>query len=587
MITKTSAYFVLLISLLIAGIAAWFSISGLAELFAAELIAVVAMASVLEIGKIVTTFALHHSWREIPNYIKFPAVGMVLLLMLITSLGIFGKLSRGFIEQEAPIVMVESQIASVDQELGTYAGRLQVQEELIKSKQRDIERYNRASDAYMYSGSIRRSLTVVDQNKQQIDQATAAIKTAQAEIQSIRDQMSPIEQKKIQLKQQISGIEAKLGPVKYVAELFGIDSHDKDGSGKAVRIVIVILMAAFDPLAIVLVCLFDWMLGQAKIEEDRRRKEKQANDELQMKEEERRAEKERQHALKMQQITQKSDDKEHKKRVRELEQELTSVRSEIAQNQKLKEIAEELKMQLASSEQDFAALLARATTDKKELDALRAEFTKPCSEIDPEEYHSVRNQLDTATEQLRSESFAHTGIIQQLQSEYDLTLNELDKTKGQVEAMSNKIQSLESENQKLAQQLKSASSGSEIQNQLIELDQLKDELNRREQALEQKMLEIQDKTDATEFEWKSIDLVSKHEYAPSADIRELVQKAARRQHIDAQVRLLGTSTDEQIVEILEDDPNLLTDPEVQARLTDDLAERLQALVRTRIKPEIS
>lgn len=267
--TVVMGWLALFMSLAIAACAAYFSIVGLAVLFAAALIPVIIMATTLEIGKLGATFFLHRFWEELPGQIKYPMTVMVVILMLITSMGIFGFLSKGHIEQEAPEISMQTEIDNVDNQISFHNSA-------IKDIEKDLAQIRESLDRYTELGAVSKGLAAREKLQKDIDDLRDKISKERKEIRLL-------EEEKLNIKQRMNEIEAKLGPVKYVAQLFGFDlEKDPQGKGKAVRIVIVLFMLAFDPLAIWLVMSSDWAflkyrrereeLGLDEKEEERLRK---------------------------------------------------------------------------------------------------------------------------------------------------------------------------------------------------------------------------------------------------------------------------------------------------------------------------
>ena len=246
--TMVMGWLALFMSLMIAACAAYFSISGLAVLFAAALWPVIIMASVLEFGKLGATFFLHRFWKDLPFQLKYPLSIMVVILMIITSMGIFGFLSKGHLEQEAPANLNNLQIERIDQQITREKEIISRQEDRLSSLQGIVD-----------------TLIEFDRIRGR-DGADATLKQQQPDRKEIQDaidaayeRINTLQEKRLPLQSEVSSIEAKLGPIRYVAELFGYDlATDPDGKGKAVRIVIVMFMLAFDPLAIWLVMASDW-----------------------------------------------------------------------------------------------------------------------------------------------------------------------------------------------------------------------------------------------------------------------------------------------------------------------------------------
>lgn len=267
--TRIIAYILLLLSLSIAGIAAYFSISGLSELFAATMWAVIIMASILEAGKLGATFFLHRYWEELPLF-KYPLALMVAILMTITSMGIFGFLSKGHLEQEAPIAEMTFQVEQFQQRNAALDLKISQEQSKISAAEQELQGLEAIVDKLLEhsvvndSGNRKGALSVQEDQeperqaiRDRIRQATTAIDQYQSQKQENLSAITNIKSKQ-------SAIEAKLGPVKYIAELFGLD---KDDDGTAVRLLIVMLMIAFDPLAIILVMAFNWCLIKAETEQ--------------------------------------------------------------------------------------------------------------------------------------------------------------------------------------------------------------------------------------------------------------------------------------------------------------------------------
>lgn len=226
----------LLFALLISGTAAYFSIAGLAVLFAGVFWPVVAMGAALEGGKLVAAAWLHANWSNARVGVahKLYLSTAIGILMVVTALGIYGYLSKGHIEQAAPLATVQLQIAQIET-------RIQIHRDEVK---RLTER-TAALDAVIASflRNDRPSQSVNVQNAQKAERKRIAddLARAQADIVSLTTEAEP-------LRATANDVGAKLGPVRYVADLFGWTEPES-----AVRLVIVLLILAFDPLAVALV----------------------------------------------------------------------------------------------------------------------------------------------------------------------------------------------------------------------------------------------------------------------------------------------------------------------------------------------
>ena len=129
------AIFTLVVALSISIVAAGYSIIGLMAIFASAPIAIATMGIVLEVGKLVTASWLYNNWKRAPLFLKSYLTIAVVVLMLITSMGIFGFLSKAHIDQNAPSMNTSARIDS----LNVQIDREQIfQEELSKIKNSNL-----------------------------------------------------------------------------------------------------------------------------------------------------------------------------------------------------------------------------------------------------------------------------------------------------------------------------------------------------------------------------------------------------------------------------------------------------------------
>lgn len=203
------------------------------------------MAGALEVGKVVATKWVHSNWRNprAPWYFRGLFCIFIAALMTITSLGIYGYLSKGHLEQNAPMAGLNIQVAQLE----TQIQQKQAENQQLNSR---LDQISRITDKSLES-SGRAGLRAANSQKKD----AAAI---QAKIDENNKVINDLNTKLVPLKTQGAEVEAKLGPVKYVAELFGWKDPEY-----AVRIIIVIIMIAFDPLALSLfiagsISLADW-----------------------------------------------------------------------------------------------------------------------------------------------------------------------------------------------------------------------------------------------------------------------------------------------------------------------------------------
>lgn len=233
------SYLALLTSISIAAVAAWFSIAGLITIFSASAVAIAIMASILEIGKLVTASWLYRNWKETTFFLKTYLTLAVLILMFITSMGIFGYLSKAHLDQTAPVLNNSAQVERLDSRISREQQKIENTERVLAQLDASIEtliEYDKISGP---SGAI----AVRETQSSQRSRLNDVIDSAQASI-------TVLETEKFELTSQIRAIELEVGPVKYIAELL---YDDPDSSlDQAVRLVTLIIVLVFDPLAVLL-----------------------------------------------------------------------------------------------------------------------------------------------------------------------------------------------------------------------------------------------------------------------------------------------------------------------------------------------
>jgi len=230
-----------LTALALSGIAAYYSVIGLAQIFPGSYWPIVIMGTVLEIAKLVTVSWVHNNWKTTFSALKLYFLIAVVLLMGITSMGIFGYLSKAHIEHSSTIA---PQAAKVE----IYDEKIKVIQSQIERNNKNLEQYDAAVDQVMGRSKDEKGAERANQIRkaQQKDREriTAETKRLQKEIQSLTEERFP-------LSLEVKKAESDLGPIKYVAEVV-YGTQDRDLIDKAVRLVIFVIIIVFDPLAVLL-----------------------------------------------------------------------------------------------------------------------------------------------------------------------------------------------------------------------------------------------------------------------------------------------------------------------------------------------
>lgn len=226
---------VLVMGIIISIVAAWFSVTGMVALFNASAIGVMAMMVSLEAGKLVASGWLKMNWenKNVSLLHRGYLLGAVITLCLITSIGIYGYLSAGHLEQAAPKADIAVQTQPLELQLQ------QKNDENTRLNQR-LNQIDQNIGVFLKNDKATQGLSASKSLQRERDQIQKKIDENNTAINGLHEKLGP-------LKMQSNAVEAKLGPVKYVAALFGWEDEES-----AVRLIILILMCAFDPLAIVL-----------------------------------------------------------------------------------------------------------------------------------------------------------------------------------------------------------------------------------------------------------------------------------------------------------------------------------------------
>ena len=203
-----------LTAIALSAIAAFYSVIGLAQIFPGSFWPIILMGSVLEIAKLVTVSWLYNNWAETNRLMKYYFSIAIILLMLITSMGIFGYLSRAHIESNVVVGANTVQLKTIE-----------TQEKIARDKLEYL--LKRAGDP-----------------------ATATNKIDK-EIQTTQNELNRLSKEKLPLMKEENKLTAEIGPIKYIAEIF-YSKDDPSFIDKAVRLVIFTIIIVFDPLAILL-----------------------------------------------------------------------------------------------------------------------------------------------------------------------------------------------------------------------------------------------------------------------------------------------------------------------------------------------
>ena len=228
----------LITALGISAVAAFYSIVGLMAIFSASALSIAVMGIVLEIGKLITASWLYQNWKRVPLLLKSYLTIAVVILMFITSMGIFGYLSKAHIDQGSGTSELYVKVERLD-------NRITSERKIITRAEKQLSALDSALDKYLELGAVSKGLKKREDQEQERNALIDNINNAQGRIDKLLDEKS-------EYKLQINSFEVEVGPLKYISALvYGDEALDYIDT--AVRAVILILVFVFDPLAVLLI----------------------------------------------------------------------------------------------------------------------------------------------------------------------------------------------------------------------------------------------------------------------------------------------------------------------------------------------
>ena len=228
----------LTVALCISAVAAYYSIVGLMAIFSAAAFSIAVMGVVLEIGKLVTASWLYQNWKTVPKVLKYYLTSAVVILMFITSMGIFGYLSKSHID-------AGTNTSQITVKLDRVNSRIASEQKTIDRAERQLENLDKALERYVELGAVSKGLDRRESQEEERLKLTNMVNKSQEKIDEYLDEKS-------EYQLEIKNFEVEVGPLKYIsALLYGDDALTF--LENAVRWVILILVFVFDPLAVLLV----------------------------------------------------------------------------------------------------------------------------------------------------------------------------------------------------------------------------------------------------------------------------------------------------------------------------------------------
>jgi hypothetical protein len=257
------AYLLLLTGLTISAVAIYYSVIGLTAIFSAAVIPIIIMGSALEVGKLVCASWLKANWERAPAYMKYYMVSAVAILMLITSMGIFGFLSKAHNDQNLVSGDVQSKIAIYDEKIKTSKDN-------IDANRKALKQMDEAVDQVMGRSSDEKGAEKAVQIRRSQQKERARL---QSEITAEQKTVAAVSQERAPIAAEVRKVEAEVGPIKYIAKfIYGEHGADENMLEKAVTWIIIMIVIVFDPLAVIMLLAaqmtFGWKQDEKHAEGD-------------------------------------------------------------------------------------------------------------------------------------------------------------------------------------------------------------------------------------------------------------------------------------------------------------------------------
>ncbi len=247
----TLAWLLLVTGLTISAVAIYYSVVGLAAIFSAAVIPIIVMGSALEIAKLVCASWLKANWSKAPVLLKTYMTIAVVVLMVITSMGIFGFLSKAHSDQSLVSGDVQSKISIYDEKIRTAKDNIEANRKALKQMDEAVDQVmGRSND----EKGADKAVAIRRGQQKERTRLQAEIASEQKLINQLNEEAAPI-------RAEVRKVEAEVGPLKYIAKFIYGDNTDENMLEKAVTWVIILIVVVFDPLAVIMLLAAQMTFG--------------------------------------------------------------------------------------------------------------------------------------------------------------------------------------------------------------------------------------------------------------------------------------------------------------------------------------
>lgn len=257
------AIMILLTALLLSSVAAVYSVTGLIAIFPGSVWAIIIMGGTLEVSKIAATVWLHKYWHRATIQFKLYLVPAIAVLMIITSMGIFGYLSASHVSQSASVGDITAQVQIFDEKIATERANIDANKKALTQMDAQVDQLlGRTTDD---KGATKAAQLRKSQSRER--------KSLQNDISAAQKAIVAIQAERTPIASQARKATADVGPVLYIAALIYGDNPNADLLERAVRWVIILLVFVFDPLAIVLILAADQTFYWSQADKQKKKEE--------------------------------------------------------------------------------------------------------------------------------------------------------------------------------------------------------------------------------------------------------------------------------------------------------------------------
>jgi len=265
---KLIAYLALLSGLSISAVAIYYSVMGLIAIYPASVIPIIVMGVVIELGKLSATLWLKQNWEHAPRFLKAYILPAVIVLMLITSVGVFGFLSKAHSDQSLVSGDVLAKVAIYDEKIKTA-------KENIESDRKQLKQMDEAVDQVMArsqdeKGADKANAIRKSQSRDRIALAKD-IEAQQKLVVQFNDEAAPI-------RAEVRKVDAEVGPIKYIASFIYGSNPDANLLEKAVTWVTILIVVVLDPMAVILLLASQYSFQRFRKQEEENWLDDQAKD---------------------------------------------------------------------------------------------------------------------------------------------------------------------------------------------------------------------------------------------------------------------------------------------------------------------